>query len=67
LLFGSCSVDFTGGGAVIVAARGVLQTAYSRHRGSTADEFAARLIYKVGGDPHAAWRHLVTHVPVRLP
>ncbi len=53
LLFGMLLGDFTGGGAVIVAARAVLQTAYSRTAEAAADEFGARLMYKVGGDPHA--------------
>jgi predicted Zn-dependent protease len=53
LLFGMLLGDFTGGGAVIVAARGVLRTAYSRTAEAAADEFGARLMYKVGGDPHA--------------
>src|SRR6266446_6713381 len=53
LLFGMLLGDFTGGGAVIVATRTVLQTAYSRTAEAAADEFGARLMYKVGGDPHA--------------
>jgi hypothetical protein len=53
LLFGMLLGDFTGGGAVIVAARGALRTAYSRTAEAAADEFGARLMYKVGGDPHA--------------
>jgi Zn-dependent protease with chaperone function len=53
LLFGMLLGDFTGGGAVIVAARGVLRTAYSRTAEAAADEFGARLMHKVGGDPHA--------------
>jgi len=53
LLFGMLLGDFTGGGAVIIAARTVLQTAYSRTAEAAADEFGARLMYKVGGDPHA--------------
>ncbi len=53
LLFGMLLGDFTGGGAVIVAARTVLQTAYSRTAEAAADEFGARLMYKVGGDPQA--------------
>lgn len=53
LLFGMLLGDFTGGGAAIIAARMVLQTAYSRAAETTADEFGANLMYKVGGDPHA--------------
>jgi len=53
LLFGMLLGDFTGGGAVIVAARTVLRTAYSRAAEAAADEFGANLMYKVGSDPHA--------------
>jgi len=53
LLFGMLLGDFTGGGAVVIAARTTLQTAYSRTAEAAADEFGARLMYKVGGDPQA--------------
>jgi len=53
LLFGMLLGDFTGGGAVVIAARTALQTAYSRTAEAAADEFGARLMYKVGGDPQA--------------
>jgi Zn-dependent protease with chaperone function len=53
LLFGMLLGDFTGGGAVIIAARTVLQSAYSRAAEAAADEFGANLMYKAGGDPHA--------------
>ncbi|HWN51709.1 MAG TPA: M48 family metallopeptidase [Xanthobacteraceae bacterium] len=53
LLFGMLLGDFTGGGAVIVAGKTVLRTAYSRAAEAAADEFGAKLMYKVGGDPHA--------------
>jgi predicted Zn-dependent protease len=53
LLFGMLLGDFTGGGAAVVAARHVLQTAYSRSAEAAADDFGARLMYKVGGDPRA--------------
>lgn len=53
LLFGMLLGDFTGGGAVVVAAKTVLRTAYSRSAEAAADEFGARLMYKVGGDPRA--------------
>jgi Zn-dependent protease with chaperone function len=52
-LFGMLLGDFTGGGAVIIAAKTVLRTAYSRTAEAAADEFGARLMSKVGGDPHA--------------
>jgi predicted Zn-dependent protease len=38
---------------VVFTARRVLQTAYSRSAEAAADDFGARLIYKVGGDPRA--------------
>src|SRR5262249_58436306 len=53
LLFGMLLGDFTGGGAVVIAARTVLQTAYSRTAEAAADEFGARLMDKLGGDPRA--------------
>jgi Zn-dependent protease with chaperone function len=53
LLFGMLLGDFTGGGGVVIAARSVLETAYSRSAEAAADEFSARLMYKVGGDPRA--------------
>jgi Zn-dependent protease with chaperone function len=53
LLFGMLLGDFTGGSAVAVATRTVLQTAYSRTAEAAADEFGARLMNKVGGDPQA--------------
>jgi len=53
LLFGMLLGDFTGGGAVVIAARTALQTAYSRTAEAAADEFGARLMFKVGGDPQA--------------
>ncbi len=53
LLFGMLLGDFTGGGAAVVAARTVLGTAYSRAAEAAADDFGARLMYKVGGDPRA--------------
>jgi len=59
LLFGMLLGDFTGGGAVIIAARTVLQTAYSRTAEAAADEFGARLMYKVGSDPHAVGAFLL--------
>ncbi|MBO0752811.1 MAG: M48 family metallopeptidase [Bradyrhizobiaceae bacterium] len=53
LLFGMLLGDFTGGGAVVLAARSVLETTYSRTAETAADEFSARLMYKMGGDPRA--------------
>jgi len=53
VLFGMLLGDFTGGGGVIIAARTVLQSAYSRAAEAAADEFGANLMYKAGGDPRA--------------
>jgi Zn-dependent protease with chaperone function len=53
LLFGTLLGDFTGGAALVGAARTLLQPAYSRKAEAAADEFGARLMYKVGGDPGA--------------
>ena len=52
-LFGMLLGDFTGGSAVIIAAKTVLHTAYSRTAEAAADEFGAKLMSKVGGDPQA--------------
>jgi Zn-dependent protease with chaperone function len=59
LLFGMLLGDFTGGGAVVIAARTVLQTSYSRTAEAAADDFGAHLMYKVGGDPRALGAILV--------
>jgi Zn-dependent protease with chaperone function len=53
LLFGMVLGDFTGGGAVIIAARSVLASVYSREAESAADAFGAALMMKAGGDPRA--------------
>ena len=53
LLFGMLLGDFTGGGAAVVAVRHILQTAYSRTAEAAADDFGARLMYRLGGDPNA--------------
>jgi predicted Zn-dependent protease len=59
LLFGMLLGDFTGGGAVVIAARTLLQSAYTREVEAAADEFGATLMTKVGGDPHALGPFLV--------
>jgi Zn-dependent protease with chaperone function len=53
LLFGMLLGDFTGGSAAVVVVRTVLQTAYSRTAEAAADDFGARLMYRLGGDPGA--------------
>jgi Peptidase family M48 len=53
LLFGVVLGDFSGGGVAVFAARTLLETAYSRKAEAAADDFGARLVYKLGGDPRA--------------
>jgi predicted Zn-dependent protease len=45
--------DFVGGGAVIIAAKTVLKSSYSRRVESAADAYSVALMQKAGGDPHA--------------
>jgi Zn-dependent protease with chaperone function len=53
LLLGTLLGDFTGGGFAVFAARTLLQNAYSRTSEAAADDFGARLMYRLGGDPRA--------------
>jgi predicted Zn-dependent protease len=59
LLFGMLLGDVTGGGVAVYAARTLLETAYSRKAEAAADDFGARLVYKLGGDPRALGAILV--------
>jgi Zn-dependent protease with chaperone function len=52
-LFGMLLGDFVGGGAVIIAAKAVMTSAYSRDAETAADLYSAELMSKVGGDPRA--------------
>ena len=52
-LFGMLLGDFVGGGAVIIAARMILQTSYSRDVEAAADAYGVDLMSKAGGDPRA--------------
>jgi Zn-dependent protease with chaperone function len=52
-LFGLVLGDFVGGSAVIIAAKTVLQLAYSREVEGAADLYSVELMTKVGGDPRA--------------
>jgi Peptidase family M48 len=52
-LFGMVLGDFVGGGAVIIAAKTILQTSYSRHVEAAADAYGVMLMMKMGGDPRA--------------
>jgi Zn-dependent protease with chaperone function len=42
--------DFVGGGAVVIAARTLIQSSYSREVETSADAFATRLMAQAGGD-----------------
>jgi Zn-dependent protease with chaperone function len=53
LLFGMLLGDFVGGGAVVVAAKAVLQSSYSRKVEAAADIYGAELMNKAGGNAHA--------------
>lgn len=50
LMFGMLLGDFVGGGAVVIAARSILQSSYSRHVEMAADTYGAQLMNKAGGD-----------------
>ena len=52
-LFGMLLGDFVGGGAVVFAAKSVLQSSYTREAEASADAYGAELMNKVGGDAHA--------------
>jgi predicted Zn-dependent protease len=45
--------DFVGGGAVVIAAKTVLKSSYSRRVEGAADAYSVALMQKAGGDPHA--------------
>jgi Zn-dependent protease with chaperone function len=52
-LFGMMLGDFVGGGAVVIAARTVLKSSYSRRVESAADAYSVGLMEDIGGDPRA--------------
>jgi Zn-dependent protease with chaperone function len=52
-MFGMLLGDFVGGGAVVLGARALLQTSYSRDVEASADHFGVELMGKVGGDQRA--------------
>jgi predicted Zn-dependent protease len=52
-LFGMLLGDFVGGGAVVFAAKSVLQSSYTREAEASADAYGADLMNKAGGDAHA--------------
>ena len=52
-LFGMLLGDFVGGGAVVLAAKTVLQSSYTREAESAADAYGANLMNKAGGNARA--------------
>lgn len=52
-LFGMLLGDFLGGGAVIIAAKTVLQSSYSRDVETAADAYGVELMNKIGGNARA--------------
>ena len=52
-LFGMLLGDFVGGGAVVIGARAVLQSSYSRDVEGAADRYGVDLMRRAGGDPRA--------------
>jgi Zn-dependent protease with chaperone function len=49
-LFGVLLGDFVGGGAVVIAAKTVLQSSYTREAESAADAYGAALMNRAGGN-----------------
>jgi Zn-dependent protease with chaperone function len=52
-LFGMLLGDFVGGSAVVIGARAVLQSSYSRDVEGAADRYGVELMRKAGGNPRA--------------
>ena len=52
-LFGMLLGDFVGGSAVVIGARAVLQSSYSREVEGAADHYGVELMNRAGGDPRA--------------
>jgi len=52
-LFGMLLGDFVGGGAVVLAAKSVLQSSYTREAETAADTYGTDLMNKAGGDARA--------------
>ena len=52
-LFGMLLGDFVGGGAVVLAAKNVLQSSYSREAEAAADSYGTELVNRAGGDGRA--------------
>ena len=60
-LFGMLLGDFVGGGAVVIGARAVLQSSYSREVEGAADRYGVELMTRAGGDPRALGTILDAH------
>ena len=52
-LFGMMLGDFVGGGAVVIAAKTVLRSSYSRRVEAAADAYSVAVMRQAGGDPRA--------------
>jgi Zn-dependent protease with chaperone function len=57
-LFGMLLGDFTGGGVVVIAARSIMQSAYSRQVEAAADLYGVALMARINGDARALGRIL---------
>jgi Zn-dependent protease with chaperone function len=57
-MFGMMLGDFVGGGAVVLAANSILQSAYSRDVESAADRRSVEIMLKLGADARALGRFL---------
>jgi Zn-dependent protease with chaperone function len=57
-LFGMMLGDFVGGGAVVLAGRTILESAYSRNVENDADRFGVQVMLRVGADARALGRFL---------
>ena len=53
LLFGTLLGDFVGGGAVVIAAKSLIQSSYSREVEQAADTYGVRLMGRLGVDATA--------------
>jgi Zn-dependent protease with chaperone function len=58
LLFGILLGDFVGGGAVVIAAKTILQTSYSREVETAADAYGVLLMARINADARALGRFL---------
>jgi len=70
-LFGMLLGDFVGGGAVILAAKTILQTSYSRDVEAAADSYAVDLMKAIEADPRALGTILTriagsSHTPLKF-